>query len=192
MASDEGFRGRTESERLSYPVGRFRMGADSTDLERRGMVDRIRDFPAELEAALGELAPEALDLPYRPGGWTVRQVVHHLADSHANAYVRFRLALTEEHPTIRPYDQDAWSRLSDAAGAPVEPSLALLRGLHARWALLLEAQPRESFRRTLHHPEVGTMTLDQLLQNYAWHCRHHLAHIRGATGRGADGRGPGE
>lgn len=167
-------------ERLRYPIGRFQAGPGSTDAERAALVEAIRQFPGQVRSALEVLPDLALDTPYRPGGWTVRQLVHHLADSHLNAFIRFRLALTEDHPTIRPYDQEGWARLSDAAGDPPVASLAILDGIHARWASLLGSLPPEAFRRTLNHPESGPWSLDLLLQHYVWHGLHHLAHIRGA------------
>jgi len=123
------------------------------------------------------LTASQLDTPYRPGGWTVRQVVHHVPDSHLNAYVRFKLALTEDSPTIKPYDEAAWAKLADTAETPVEVSLQLLESLHARWVRLLESMTEADFARQFHHPESGTMSLDTYLSGYAWHCRHHVAHI---------------
>jgi uncharacterized damage-inducible protein DinB len=170
-------------EDLRYPLGRFQAEPGPSDTGREALIEAIHTLPTELRAALEDLPAGALDHPYRPGGWTVRQLVHHLADSHLNAYVRFRLALTEDHPTIRPYDQDGWAALADAARDGVAPSLAILDGVHARWASLLATLPREAFSRTLYHPESGEMSLDTLLQLYVWHGRHHLAHIR-RTGAG--------
>ena len=123
------------------------------------------------------LSPEQLDTPYRPEGWTVRQVVHHVPESHMNAYVRFKLALTEDHPTIKPYDEDAWAKLPDVAITPIEVSLQLLAALHSRWVDLLRSMQPSDFARTLFHPERGLLTLDQMLAMYAWHSAHHLAHI---------------
>lgn len=163
-----------------FPIGRFRPAGPLDDGQRGALVDAIRQFPEELELVLRDLPAEALDRPYRDGGWTIRQLVHHLADSHMNAYVRFRLGLTEEHPTIRPYDQGGWAALPDASQDPLTPSLRILEGVHARWASLLRSTPAEAFGRTIHHPESGDMTLDTLLQLYAWHGRHHLEHIRRA------------
>jgi len=123
------------------------------------------------------LSTEQLDTPYRPGGWTVRQVVHHLPDSHLNSYIRFRLALTEKEPTIKPYDQERWAELDDAKTAPIEPSLALLEALHQRWIMLLRSLIPADFARTFNHPEMGIVTLDATLRLYEWHGRHHTAHI---------------
>jgi uncharacterized damage-inducible protein DinB len=163
-----------------YPIGRFKRVASLDEAQRGDLIDAIRQFPEELELVLRTLPGEALDRPYREGGWTIRQLVHHVADSHMNAYIRFRLALTEDHPTIRPYDQGGWANLPDASQDPLTPSLRILEGVHARWSSLLRSTPAESFSRTLHHPESGDMTLDTLLQLYAWHGRHHLEHIRRA------------
>lgn len=163
-----------------FPVGRFRPELSLDEVRRGELVDAIRRFPEELDLVLRDLSAEALDRPYRDGGWTIRQLVHHLADSHMNAYIRFRLGLTEEHPTIRPYEQDAWAGLPDASRDPLTPSVRILEGVHARWSSLLRATPAEAFHRTIRHPESGDMTLDTLLQLYVWHGRHHLEHIRRA------------
>jgi uncharacterized damage-inducible protein DinB len=167
-----------------YPVGRFTREEQVTPARRAGWIEEIAALPAALRDAVAELDDARLDTPYREGGWTVRQVVHHLADSHLNAYTRFRLALTEEQPTIRPYDEKGWAELPDARQGPVELSLALLESLHARWSMLLRGVTPEQWGRTLVHPEQGrVLTLDDLLQLYAWHGRHHLAHIAGARER---------
>jgi hypothetical protein len=133
-------------------------------------------MPSKLETAVSGLAEAQLDTPYREGGWTVRQLVHHVADSHMNAYTRFKLTLTEDHPTIRPYEEKDWARLSDAQG-PIGTSLTLVRALHERWGLLLATLTEADYKRTLHHPEWGDMTLWDLLDNYQWHSRHHVAHV---------------
>jgi hypothetical protein len=143
---------------------------------RAPAIDAIAQLPAQMAAAVDGLTEGQLDTPYRPGGWTVRQVVHHVADSHMNAFVRLKMALTEETPTIKPYDQDAWSTLADIR-LPVDISVSLLRGIHTRWVTVLRSLPPEQFSRTFNHPEIGPMTLDSQLQMYAWHSRHHLAHI---------------
>ncbi len=164
-------------ESLRYPVGRFSMPRTLTAAERLAATEVIAAFPAQFRTAVQGLSVEQLDTPYRDGGWTVRQVVHHVPESHMNAYCRLKLALTEDRPTIRPYDEGAWSSFPDQAPAPIEASLQIADGLHARfvtiWRLLTPAQ----FARTLLHPENGAMTLDDLLGMYAWHSRHHLAHI---------------
>jgi uncharacterized damage-inducible protein DinB len=173
----EGWQGEMMSEDLRYPVGRFKREGAATYAQREHWIQEIEQAPARLRAAVDGLSDARLDTPYREGGWTIRQVVHHLPDSHMNAYVRFRLALTEDNPTIKPYDQSRWAELEDAKRAPIAPSLALLEGLHARWAVLLRSIGADDFARTLEHPEHGTLTLDHLLAMYAWHGRHHLAHI---------------
>jgi hypothetical protein len=137
----------------------------------------MAELPAQLAKAVAGLDDAQLDTPYRPGGWTVRQVVHHLPDSHLNSYARFRLALTETSPLIKPYEEAAWAQLSDARTAPVGPSLTLLEGLHARFVLLLRTLTDGQFARTFRHPELGENRLDWTLGLYAWHCLHHVAHI---------------
>ena len=163
---------------LRYPIGPFDWKpGDTTDDQRRQQICNIEMAPARIRAAVEGLSPEQLDTPYRPGGWTVRQVVHHLPDSHLNAYTRFRLALTEDEPTIKPYDENRWAQLEDARTAPVEISLALLDGLHQRWVLLLRSLQAADFARIFRHPELGVVGLDRNLALYAWHGRHHEAHI---------------
>jgi uncharacterized damage-inducible protein DinB len=167
-----------------YPIGRFVARDRTSTAEERETAARVLEgHPARVRAIVADLPDDRLDASYRDGGWSVRQLVHHLADSHLNAYTRFRLALTEEHPTIRPYDQDRWAELPDARSAPVEESLALLEGLHGRWVRLLRALGPEDFRRPLRHPEIGDVTLDFLLEMYAWHARHHEAHLAAAGER---------
>jgi len=161
-----------------YPVGRFEPRQQLSPDERRAMIDQIAAVPARMREAIAGLGDTQLDAPYREGGWTVRQVVHHLPDSHMNAFIRLKLALTENQPTIKPYDEAAWSKLADARETPIEVSLTLLESLHARWTGLLRSMPEEDFRRTLVHPDMpGVMTVDWLLAMYAWHGRHHTAHI---------------
>ncbi|MGA9058250.1 MAG: bacillithiol transferase BstA [Terriglobia bacterium] len=162
---------------LQYPVGKFKWEGVITDEQRRQLIAQIEQAPAQLRKALAGLTEEQVDTPYRPGGWTVRQVVHHLPDSHMNAYVRFRLALTEDEPTIKPYDQERWATLKDARTAPAELSLSLLESLHRRFVLLLRSLRAEDFARTFLHPEMGVVTLDKYLGMYAWHGRHHIAHV---------------
>jgi uncharacterized damage-inducible protein DinB len=164
-------------EDLRYPIGRFRFDPPATDASRADAIASIAAAPAVLRAAVTGLDEGQLATHYRPGGWTVRQVVHHFADSHVNAYMRFRLTLTEEEPTIRTYEEAAWAELPDAREAPLELSLALLDRLHERWVLLLRALPPAAMERTLRHPDRGVMTLDHLLQLYAWHGKHHAAHV---------------
>jgi hypothetical protein len=168
---------------LRYPVGRFVRRADSAAVDRTGWIEDIRSAPGQLRDALRGLDDSRLDTPYREGGWTVRQVVHHLPDSHMNAYIRFRLTLTEEEPTIRPYAEALWAELPDASSAPIDISLDLLDALHRRLVLLLESLGPADWGRRLRHPENGVLDLDTLLQMYAWHGRHHVAHITGLRER---------
>ena len=160
-----------------YPVGRFVFDPDITNDKRQGWIDEIACAPWKLRAAIAGLDDEQMQTPYRDGGWTIPQVIHHLADSHMNSFIRFKLALTEDNPTIKPYKEAAWAELTDGRDAPVELSLKLLDVLHERWALLLSSLSAEDWTRTFNHPERGPLTLDQNLQLYAWHSRHHIAHI---------------
>ena len=162
---------------LRYPVGGFTPPAEITAGTRRQWLDAVQEAPALLRAAVSGLSEAQLDTPYREGGWTVRQVVHHLVDSHLNTYVRYRLALTEEEPTIKPYDEAKWADLHDAKAAPVELSLALFESMHDRWVLLLKSMSEEDWNRTYLHPDSGRTTLERNLGLYAWHGRHHTAHI---------------
>jgi len=162
---------------LRYPIGPFKAEEDMNDEKRRRFIDQIAETPARLREAIEGLTLEQLDTPYRPGGWTVRQVVHHLPDSHLNSYVRFKLALTEDAPTIRPYFEDRWAELYDSRNAPPELSLALLGALHERWVLLLRSFEPADFARAFNHPELGEVTLDKNICLYAWHGRHHVAQI---------------
>ncbi len=162
---------------LRYPIGQFKWEGKIKEDQRRRLIDEIEETPAKLRAAVAGLSTEQIDTRYRPGGWTIRQVVHHLPDSHLNAYTRFKLALTEEEPTIKPYDQERWAELPDARTAPLETSLTLLESLHRRWVLLLKSLTPSEFARSLRHPEMGIVNLDKYLALYAWHGRHHVAHI---------------
>ncbi len=162
---------------LQYPVGPFTFPAEVSADDRRRFIDEIDKTPKNMRAAVAGLSDPQLDTPYRPGGWTVRQVIHHVPDSHLNSYLRFRLALTEEVPTIKPYDQSRWAELADARTAPVELSLALLESLHMRWVLLLRSLSLDDFSRQFRHPELGVVSLEKNLALYAWHGRHHVAHI---------------
>ena len=164
-------------ERLRYPIGRLRVEPHPTPEQHKRWIARIAALPGELRLLVQDLADRQLDTPYRAGGWTIRQVVHHLPDSHLNAYVRTKLALTEEVPTIKPYDEAAWATLPDACTGPPEGSLRLLEGLHARWVATLRALDEPALLRTLHHPEEGTLTVSWFIQHYAWHGSHHHAHI---------------
>jgi uncharacterized damage-inducible protein DinB len=163
---------------LRYPIGKFAYDGAMTDARRAACVARISAAPAALRAAVAGLSDAQLDTPYRPDGWTVRQVVHHVPDSHLNAYVRMRLALTEDVPTIKPYEEARWAELPDACTLPVEVSLALLEALHVRWTALLRTFGAVEGARQLRHPEHGRlMTIDELLALYAWHGEHHVAHV---------------
>lgn len=160
-----------------YPIGRFTFDPDITSDTRARGIATIKELPARLSAALAALPPGGLDRPYREGGWTARQVAHHVADSHVNAYMRLRLALTEENPTVRPYEESRWAELADARTADPAISLAILRGLHERMALLFDTLTPADFARPAQHPEWGTISVDWLLQMYSWHSKHHVAHI---------------
>jgi hypothetical protein len=168
---------------LSYPIGRFEWPESVTPEMRPQLIGEIEAAPAQFRAAVQGLADRQLDTPYRPDGWTVRQVVHHLADSHLHSYDRFRLALTEDQPTIKPYDQSKWAELPDARTAPVDLSLQLIYGLHQRWVLLLRSMSDADFARVFNHPEIGVKRLDAYLAVCAWHSRHHAAHITGLRER---------
>lgn len=164
-------------EDLRYPVGRFQRPPSLEAKQRRAAIDTIAEAPTKLRAAVAGLSDAQFDTPYRPEGWTVRQVVHHVPDSHLNAYTRFKLALTEDTPTIKPYDESAWAKLEDSKSTPVATSLALLDAVHDRWVRILRAMSPSDFSRTLNHPENGLMNLDQMLALYEWHSRHHVAHV---------------
>jgi uncharacterized damage-inducible protein DinB len=162
---------------LQYPIGRFEFPREVSGEDRARFIQEIAETPANLRAAVTGLSAEQLDTPYRPGGWTVRQVVHHIPDSHMNSYVRFRLALTEDEPTIKPYDEARWAELPDSRTARIETSLALLESLHERWVLLLRSLSPTDLSRQFRHPELGVVSLERNLALYAWHGRHHVAHI---------------
>jgi len=168
---------------LSYPIGKFEWGAKIAPQSRPALIAQLAAAPAGFRDAVRGLDDRQLDTPYRPGGWTVRQVVHHVADSHMNSYIRFRLALIEEEPAIKPYDQAQWAELVDCRTAPVDTSLQLLDSLHSRWVTLLEGFSEGDFARTFRHPEIGVLRLDTTLAQYAWHGRHHTAHIAGLRER---------
>lgn len=164
-------------EDLRFPMGRFQPVAHARAADRRVWRDAIADTPRALRAAVTGLTREQLDTPYRPGGWTVCQVVHHVPDSHMNAYVRFKLALTEEAPTIRPYDEAAWAEVADGVDPDIETSLVLLERLHVRWLRIIDSLDDSGWDRPLVHPEIGRIDLDTLLQIYGWHGPHHVAHV---------------
>lgn len=165
-------------ESLRFPTGRFKRPSGPLDpAERTKHIRTITETPKQLAEALKGITDKQLDTPYRPGGWTVRQVVHHLPDSHMNAFIRMKLAMTENAPLVKAYDEDAWSKLADAQ-MPIAPSVTLLTALHERWVKLLESMKAEDFSRTVTHPEHGPITVDFLLALYAWHGPHHVGHVK--------------
>lgn len=168
---------------LRYPIGRFTPPATGSPVARAAQIQDLRMLAERLQAAVSGLNETQLDTPYRDGGWTVRQVVHHVADSHANSYVRCKLALTEDWPTIKPYDEAAWANLADSRQLPVEVSLGLVSTLHQRWVALLESLCVTDFQKGYNHPELGRQTLAHVLALYAWHSRHHVAHITNLRSR---------
>ena len=167
----------SHQETIKYPIGRFQSSMSVDASQRREWIQQIAKLPDNMREAVAGLNDAQLDTPYREHGWTVRQLAHHVADSHLNSYIRFRWALTEPAPLIKAYDQTLWAELPDARTGPVALSLNLLDGLHARWILLLESMGDAEFSRVLKHPELGELTLDWMLGLYAWHGRHHTAHI---------------
>jgi len=160
-----------------FPIGKLPPFTPIDAAERNRLIDEIAQAPALFRAAVAGLSPAQLDTPYREGGWTVRQVIHHVPDSHMNAYVRFKLALTETDPTIKPYAEDKWAELGDTAETPVEVSLALLDLLHTRWTILLRGMSEADWKRNYVHPEMGLVPLERTVQIYAWHGKHHTAHV---------------
>ena len=162
---------------IRYPIGKFEPKPTLLDHERQALVNHIAWAPQKLREAVHGLTDKQIDVPYREGGWTIRQQVQHLPDSHLNAYTRFKLAVTEENPTIKPYAEALWAELIDSKTCPVETSVVLLEALHTRWVLFLRSMSTEQFARTVLHPVNGPMTLDRMLQLYSWHGRHHIAHI---------------
>ena len=167
-----------ELESQRYPVGRFKLTEQVTAEQRKQAIDFLESLPQQLRQEVESRGEAALERPYRPGGWTLRRLIHHVADSHHQASARMRMALTQDWPTIQPYDQEAWANLEDASTAPVAPSLAIIDGVHARWAVLLRAVKEADWARGFKHPENGPERLDQVLLRYEWHGRHHLAHTR--------------
>ena len=168
-------------EDLRFPLGNFVWVAPKSEEEmaqrRAEYIDVLAALPENFAEAVGGLSAAQLDTPYRPDGWTVRQLAHHVPDSHANAYIRFKLALTEYEPTIKTYKEDMWAKLPDTATVPVEVSLQLLGALHTRWVALLRGMDSSDFARTMHHPEHGVIDLNRMLALYAWHSAHHTAHV---------------
>ena len=165
-------------ESLRFPVGKFKADPNA---DMSAMIDQIAATPDAIAKIVEGMTSAQLETPYRPGGWTGAQVVHHCADSHANAYIRTRFALVEDNFTVKPYNESVWAELVDAKGANVAPSVSMLRGMHARWAILLRTLTPEQFQRPLLHPERGPMTIHNLIQLYAWHGRHHAGHLRSIT-----------
>lgn len=160
-----------------FPIGKFHYEGAPSPEQRHKFIAEIAQTPAAIRAAVQGLSPKQLDTPYRDGGWNVRQVVHHVPESHMNAYIRFKLALTEDEPTIKPYAEDRWAKLEDVQSTPIEVSLALLENLHARWVVLLRSLDDQDWKRAFVHPEMGVVPLEKSLALYAWHGRHHTAHI---------------
>ena len=160
-----------------YPIGKFSFQGPLTAQQKKEFLNDIEQTPARLRAAVSGLSDQQLDTPYREGGWTVRQVVHHVPDSHVNSYIRFKLALTEEEPTIRPYMEDRWAELPEAKSGSIDVSLALLESLHRRWMLVLRGLTDAQWARSFRHPEMGLLSLEKTLALYAWHGRHHVAHV---------------
>jgi uncharacterized damage-inducible protein DinB len=168
---------------LAYPTGRFTKPTEFTPELRAGWIDALAGTPARLRTAVSGLNDHQLDTPYRPEGWTLRQVVHHVPDSHVNAYVRFKLALTEDVPTIKPYDEAAWAKLEDARSTPIETSLSFLDAVHDRWLRIIRSLDEADFDRRYRHPDTGNHSLDYLLALYAWHGPHHTAQVTGLRQR---------
>lgn len=168
---------------LRFPIGKFSLAGPFPESDYPRLIGEIAETPGALRSAVAGLSRDRIETPYRPGGWTVKQVVHHLPDSHMNAYVRFKLALTEDEPTVKGYEEAKWAELSDSQRVPIDVSLDLLDALHLRWVTLLRGMDASDFRRALKHPERGPLTLAQLLGLYAWHGRHHVAHITSLRSR---------
>ena len=161
-----------------FPIGSHDPGTEVDPAEYPALIAVIERTPSDMRAAVGGLTDDQLDTPYREGGWTLRQVLHHVPDSHMNAFIRMKLALTEDNPVIKPYEEARWAELGDVASTPVEVSLSLLESLHTRWVALLRSMRPADFDRTYIHPEHGrSFRLGNVLAMYAWHCRHHVAHI---------------
>jgi uncharacterized damage-inducible protein DinB len=160
-----------------YPVGKFTYAGPPDEAQRGHMIREIEQTPAALRAAIKGLSPQQIETPYRESGWTVRQVIHHVPESHMNAYIRFKLGLTEDSPTIKPYEEDRWAKTGEVQSTPLEVSLTLLDSLHDRWVRLLRSLKPEEWKRSFNHPEMGPMPLEKSLALYAWHGRHHAAHI---------------
>ena len=166
-------------DHLRYPIGKYVAPANITPQQIKEWIEEIEKLPLSVKETINKFKESDLEKTYRPGGWTARQVIHHLADSHVNSYMRFKLAVTEEHPAIRPYREDLWAELADGKTAPVYFSINILEAVHARWVLFLRSLQPQDFKRTLFHPESKKVfVLDEFLGLYAWHCRHHLGHLK--------------
>lgn len=170
-------------EELRYPIGRFKGEGEITPEMITGFINEIAQAPADLKKAMNGLTDAQLNTEYRPGGWTVKQVVHHLPDSHMNSYVRFKLALTENSPQIKPYDEAEWAKLKDSFETPVQVSLELFEALHKRWVILLKSLTQDDLKKTFYHPDRGAVRLDKTIALYAWHGKHHIAHINSLRNR---------
>jgi hypothetical protein len=167
------------SKSLQYPIGKFNAPEIIDPIQLRLYIQDIEDFPKLLGAEVDKLKEKELDIPYRPGGWSARQVIHHCADSHMNSFIRFKLALTEDNPVIKPYHENLWAESTDYLEMSVKASMSILEGLHARWVCLLKSLTDEELRRTFYHPEKqAEIPLDKTIALYSWHCRHHLAHVQ--------------
>jgi hypothetical protein len=165
-------------EFLKYPIGKFTLPENVTQAAIQDAISTIKSFSSHFFSAVSPLAVSQLDTPYRPGGWTVRQLVHHCADSHMNAFIRYKLALTEDNPTVKPYEEGAWAILPDAL-LPIEPSLAMIKAVHLKWGVILDSMKPQDFQKTYFHPEKQrTQTLEEVTLMYAWHSQHHLAHVQ--------------
>ena len=160
-----------------YPIGKFTFNGSPDEAQRQKFISDIEQTPAALRSAVEGLSSQQIETPYREGGWTVRQVTHHVSDSHMNGYIRFKLGLTEDAPTIKPYMEDRWAKLGDVQSTPLEVSLALLDSLHHRWVRLLRSLEPRDWKRSFNHPELGIVPLEKNLALYSWHGRHHVAHI---------------
>lgn len=165
-------------EFLKYPIGKFKMPELVSSANIQEAIATVKSFPANIFTAVSPLSVAQLDTPYRPGGWTVRQLVHHCSDSHMNAFIRFKLALTEQNPTIKPYEEALWANLADAA-LPIESSLAIIKAIHLKWGVILDSMKPEDFKKTYFHPEKKrNQELEEITLMYAWHSQHHLAHVQ--------------
>jgi uncharacterized damage-inducible protein DinB len=173
----------SDIEKLRFPIGKFSESNAAIPRDRSAQIQVLRDLPQTLRSAVTGLSDSQLDTPYREGGWTVRQVVHHVADSHGNSFFRFKWALTEDWPTIKPYDEAAWAKLPDSSALPIESSLVMIAALHERWVALVESLRADDFKKGYNHPDSGRQDLAKALAIYAWHSLHHTAHITNLRAR---------